>query len=51
MLLALRCGSLQGDVVLQLSSLLSNYQARNITTVFHNQYPVWKVTGNAASLQ
>jgi hypothetical protein len=34
---------LQGDVVLQLSSLLSNYQQRNITTVFDNRYPVWKV--------
>jgi hypothetical protein len=39
--LLLHC--LQGDVVLQLSSLLSNYQQRNITTVFDNRYPVWKV--------
>ncbi|WIA35027.1 hypothetical protein OEZ86_003518 [Tetradesmus obliquus] len=34
--------AVQGDVVLQLSSLLSNYQQHNITTVFDNRYPVWK---------
>jgi hypothetical protein len=39
---------LQGDVVLQLSSLLSNYQQRNITTVFDNRYPVWKVRHDPA---
>lgn len=35
--------AVQGDIVLHLSDLLSNYHARNITTVFKNRYPVWKV--------
>jgi len=38
-------------VVLQLSSLLSNYQQRNITTVFDNRYPVWKVSGTRLAWQ
>jgi hypothetical protein len=35
--------------VLQLSSLLSNYQQRNVTTVFDNRYPVWKVRSRPAA--
>lgn len=35
--------TLQGGVLLQLSSLLANYQARNVTTVYENNYPVWQV--------
>lgn len=35
--------ALQGGVLLQLSSVLAAYQARNVTTVFNNQYPVWQV--------
>lgn len=33
----------QGGVLLQLSSLLAAYQARNVTTVYNNHYPVWQV--------
>lgn len=35
--------AMQGGVLLQLSSMLAAYQARNVTTVFNNQYPVWQV--------
>eukprot|EP00879_Flechtneria_rotunda_P010982 GHRR01011475.1.p1 GENE.GHRR01011475.1~~GHRR01011475.1.p1 ORF type:complete len:315 (+),score=105.62 GHRR01011475.1:284-1228(+) len=38
--------ALQGDMMLQLGSLFSSYQARNSTTVFDNQFPVWKA-GNS----
>lgn len=34
--------AVQGGVLLQLSSVLAAYQARNVTTVFNNQYPVWQ---------
>lgn len=37
------CCLLQGGVLLQLSSLLAAYQARNVTTVYDNSYPVWQV--------
>lgn len=42
---ALGGAAVQGDMVLQLSSLFSSYQAQNVTTVYENQYPVWKVSG------
>jgi hypothetical protein len=44
-LLPLRLVRVQGGVLLQLSSLLANYQARNVTTVYENNYPVWQVGG------
>eukprot|EP00877_Chromochloris_zofingiensis_P012890 jgi/Chrzof1/7855/Cz02g38290.t1 len=34
--------ALQVDAALQLSSIIAKYQARNFTTVFQNQYPIWQ---------
>jgi hypothetical protein len=43
------CLLVQGGVLLELSSLLAAYQARNVTTVYNNRYPVWQV-GDAQKL-
>lgn len=41
--------SMQGDAILQLSNIFSSYQARNVTTEFQNQYPVWRVGTSGGS--
>lgn len=40
---------MQGDAILQLSNIFSSYQARNVTTEFQNQYPVWRVGTSGGS--
>eukprot|EP00878_Enallax_costatus_P029034 GHUV01031416.1.p3 GENE.GHUV01031416.1~~GHUV01031416.1.p3 ORF type:complete len:104 (-),score=28.18 GHUV01031416.1:1194-1505(-) len=37
--------AVQTELLLQLDRLFGKYQARNVTTVFDNRYPVWKVGG------
>jgi hypothetical protein len=39
----LPCPWLQLDAALELDSILEAYAARNVTTRYTNDYPVWKV--------
>ena len=35
--------AVQASTALQINDILRTYNTRNITTVYHNQYPVWQV--------